>query len=178
VNGFDVALALLAAVLVVYGLLRGLVRLVLSAVSLVAAFVAANLWHEDLATHWAASGASSSALRIAAWAVLFGAVVLGGALLGWLVARFLQAASLGWADRLAGGALGLLLALLAGGAVALPIVAYGGPEASLLRRSRLAPYVTAVSDWLNIAAPDGLAHRYEGAARALKRDWRERARHG
>lgn len=173
-NAFDLGFCILAAALVLYGIVRGLVRVVLSIVSLVAAFAVANAWHESLAGHWAASGAEASVLRIAAWCVLFVAVVLVGALLSWLAGRVLAAASLGFLDRLAGGALGALAALLAGAALAVPLAAYGGGEASLLRTSRLAPYVTAVSDWINIAVPDGLAGRYAQASASLKRTWRDR----
>ena len=173
-NAFDLGLCVLAALLALYGLWRGLVRILISAVSLAVAFVVANVWHESLASHWQASGASAPALRIAAWSALFVAVLLAGGVLGWLLSRVLAAASLGWADRLAGGMLGLVTALLAAAALALPLAAYGGAEARLLRTSRLAPYVTAVSDWINIAAPDGIARRYERASASLKRTWRGR----
>lgn len=173
-NAFDLGLCVLAALLVLYGLWRGLLRILFSAASLAVAFVVANVWHEALARHWAASGAGAPALRIAAWSALFAAVLLAGGLLGWLAGRLLAAASLGWADRLAGGMLGLLTALLAAAVLALPLAAYGGTDARLLRTSRLAPYVTAVSDWINIAAPEGIARRYERASASLKRTWRGR----
>jgi membrane protein required for colicin V production len=167
VNPFDVGLCILAAAFVLYGLLRGLVRIVVSIVSLFAAFVVASLWHEPLAAQWEAP-------RIAAWAVLFVAVVLTGGVLAWLASRLLAAASLSWLDRLAGGAVGAVAALVAGAVLAVPLAAYGGADAQLLRTSRLAPYVTAVSDWVNIASPDALARRYERASAALKRTWRDR----
>jgi len=174
VNPFDLIFCILLAALVLYGLLRGLVQVVLSLASLVAAFVIANAWHESLAGHLEASGAGLAVRRIAAWAVLFVGVILLGAVLSWLVTRLVRAAALGPLDRLAGGALGALAALLAGAALAVPLAAYGGDDARLLRGSRVAPYVTAVSDWINVAAPDGLAQRYERASAALKRTWRDR----
>ena len=173
-NAFDIGLCVLAAVLVVYGLLRGLVRIVLSLVSLAVAFVVANAWHEPLAQTLESWGTGPPVARIAAWAGLFLGVLLAGAVAAWLLRSVLVAASLGLLDRLAGAALGALAALLAGAALAVPLAAYGGNDAHLLRTSRLAPYVTAVSDWINIASPDGIARRYERAAAALKRSWRDR----
>ena len=60
-NAFDVGLCILAAAFVLFGLLRGLVRIVLSIVSLIAAFVVASTWHATMATRFEAP-------RIAAWA--------------------------------------------------------------------------------------------------------------
>ena len=173
-NAFDLGFCVLAAALALYGAMRGLVRIVVAAASLVVAFVVANAWHEALAQHWAASGAAAPALRIGARFVLFAAVVLLGGILGWLASRLLAAASLGFMDRLAGAALGLVVAVLAAAALAVPLAAYGGADGRILRTSALAPYVTAVSDWINIAAPDGIARRYERASASLKRTWRNR----
>ena len=173
-NAFDLVFCILLAALVVYGLLRGLVQVVLSIAALVGAFVAANAWHEPLAQHFEASGGALPVRRIAAWAAIFVGVILLGAVVSWLAARLVRVASLGPLDRLAGAALGAVAAVLAGAALAVPLAAYGGEDARLLRGSRVAPYVTAVSDWINVAAPDGLAQRYERAAAALKRTWRDR----
>src|SRR5262245_39963374 len=142
--------------------------------ALVGAFLAANAWHEALAQHFDASGAALPVRRIVAWAVLFVAVILLGAVLSWLATRLVRAAALGPLDRLAGAALGAVAALLAGAALAVPLAAYGGEDGRLLRGSRVAPYVTAISDWINVAVPDGLAQRYERASAALKRTWRDR----
>ena len=161
-NAIDLTFCILLAALVLYGLLRGLVQVVLSMAALVGAFMAANAWHEPLANHLQASGAALPVRRIVAWAVLFVGVILLGAVLSWLASRLLRAAALGPLDRLAGAAL------------AVPLAAYGKEDAPLLRGSRVAPYVTAVSDWINVAAPDGLAQRYERASAALKRTWRDR----
>ena len=170
-NAFDLTFCILLAALVLYGLLRGLVQVVLSLAALVGGFLAANAWHEGLAQHLGASGAALPVRRIVAWAAIFVGVILLGAVLSWLASRLVRAAALGPLDRLAGAALGALVALLAGAALAVPLAAYGG---DVLQRSRVAPYVTAVSDWINVAAPDGLAQRYERASAALKRTWRDR----
>ncbi|HEX5043451.1 MAG TPA: CvpA family protein [Candidatus Polarisedimenticolaceae bacterium] len=173
-NAFDLTFGILLAALVLYGLLRGLVRVVLSIAALIGAFLAANAWHEPLAAHLEASGAALPLRRIVAWAVLFVGVILLGAVLSFLASRLVRAAALGPLDRLAGAALGALAAILAGAALAVPLAAYGGEDARLLRGSRVAPYVTAVSDWINVVTPDGLAQRYERASAALKRTWRDR----
>jgi membrane protein required for colicin V production len=174
VNGFDLILCALFAALVLYGLVRGLVHVACSMAALVAAFAAANAWHEPLAAHFQASGAALSARRIVAWVAIFVGVLLVGAVVSWLATRLVRAAALGFLDRLAGGALGAIAAVLAGAALAVPLAAYGGDDSRLLRGSRLAPYVTAVSDWMNVAVPDGLAQRYEHASAALRRTWRDR----
>ena len=175
-NAFDFSVLVLAAALAVYGTWKGMARLLISGVAVVAAFVIANRWHEAAARHLAASGSPSAGARLGGWLVLFIATMVAGAVAGWLAARLLSAASLGWADRLGGAAVGLAGALLVAAVVTLPLAAYGGAGSRLLRGSRLAPYVTTVSDWINIAAPDGLARRYEIASAGLRRAWRSEER--
>ena len=169
-NAFDLVVCILLAVLVLYGLVRGLVQVVLSIGALIAAFVVANAWHEPLASTSRPPAPTLSVRRIVAWAALFVAVNLGG-VLSWLASRLARRSGswTGWRGR--------------------PWVrsrpsrrGRPWPCPRRLRRRRRspaarlapAPYVTAVSDWINVAAPDGLAQRYERASAALKRTWRDR----
>ena len=89
-NAFDLVFCILLAALVVYGLLRGLVQVVLSIAALVGAFVAANAWHEPLAQHFEASGGALPVRRIAAWVAIFVGVILLGAVVSWLAARLVR----------------------------------------------------------------------------------------
>ena len=81
---------------------------------------------------------------------------------------------LGWADRLAGGAVGLVAALLAAALVILPVVAYAPSGAAVLRNSVLAPYVTVVADIANPLVPDRLSGQYRDKMESLRQYWQRR----
>ena len=170
-NPFDIALVVLVVAGTVFGLVKGLVRLLLLFAALVVGYVLASRYHESLAGHWQASGLPEATLRVTAYAAIVIGVLLVGVLIGFLLRTVLAAAALGWLDRLAGGAVGLAGAVLLMALIALPVAAYTD-DGSVLRESRTAPYVSVVADALHIVAPDGLALRYEKGIDGLRRRWR------
>ena len=87
--------------------------------------------------------------------------------------KLLRAAMLGWADRLGGAALGLLVATLAAGTIVLPLVAYLPTGERLLGGSTLAPYVSVVSDLATRLVPASLSDRYRQRIDDLRRRWRD-----
>ena len=170
-NGFDVALLVLLGVLVVVGLLKGLVRILVGLLAVVAAFFVASHGHRPLAERMGTLDLSPEVLQLIAYLALFVVVLLAGGVLGWLLRKVLRAAMLGWADRLAGAALGVAVAMLATALVVLPAIAYVPNGSSWLAGSRLAPYVTAVADLAVRTAPDDLAEAYRRGMDSLRRVW-------
>lgn len=172
-NGFDLTVLVLTAVLVVLGAWKGIVRILITLGALVAAFVLASRFHQPVADYWVESPADPSApLRLLAYLAIFVAVMVAGGVLAWAMRKLMKVALLGWADRLAGAALGLVAAALASALLVLPVVAYTPKGESLLGRSRLAPYVAVVADVANQIAPEDLARRYRERIRELRRYWR------
>jgi len=174
-NAFDVLLLVLAGLLVLVGVLRGLTRLLIGVGALVAAFILAAQFHWQVAVSMVRlvempEGVAS----LVAYLAIFVGTMLAGALVASALGRLLKAAMLGWADRLAGGAVGLVAALLAAALLILPVVAYTPPGAAVLRNSVLAPYVTVVADIANELVPDRLSAQYRDRMESLRRYWQQR----
>ncbi len=171
-NGFDIALTVLMVAAVLYGLVKGLVRIALGVGALVAAFVVASRFSAAAAPWFGFLASAAETRRLVAYAALFLGVLVAGGILSWALRGILKLAALGCADRLAGGALGLVGALLAAALVLMPVVAWspGGPD--VLASSRLARYVSAVADVASIAAPQDLARRYRERVEELRKRWR------
>lgn len=173
-NGFDIAAIVITGIFVLVGVVQGLVRILVTLGALVVAFVVASRLHQPLADLWTGGTQPSAVLRLVAYLVIFFGVMLAGGVLAWLLRKLVKAALLGWADRLAGAALGLVAASLALALLILPVVAYTPKGETLLRGSVLAPYVTVVADFANRLAPDDLARRYHERIRELRERWRDR----
>lgn len=171
-NGFDGLLVVIAGLALFFGLWKGLARIAVGLIALVAAFLIASRFDRALVPSLRFLHASDEALRFVAYLVLFVGVLVAGALVGWLARKLLTAVALGWADRLAGAAAALIVALVAAAFLLLPLVAWmpGGVDA--IAGSKLAPYVAAVSDIANLAAPDDLAQRWHQRIEALRKRWR------
>lgn len=171
-NGLDVVLAGTAIAGFVYGAWKGLARILLGIASVVVGFVTAARLGGAVAFHLRGTGAPEEVLRFAGYVLVFGAVVAAGALAGWVTRKMLAAASLGWADRLAGGFAGIVASVLAAAVLLLPLVAWMPWGESWAAGSRLAPYVAAVADAAAALAPDDLARRWREKIDSVRRHWR------
>jgi membrane protein required for colicin V production len=174
VNGFDIALLMLACLLVLLGVIKGLVRILIGIAALVFAFALAARYHKPLADRLGAGleiGAEPTMLI--SYVLIFIGVMLAGGLVAFLVRKLVKAAMLSWADRLAGAALGLVAAALAAALLILPVIAYSPWGEGVLRGSVLAPYVTVVADLANTLVPDDLSERYDRKIEELRRYWRD-----
>ena len=173
-NLFDVALLVVACLLVLIGVIKGLVRILIGIAALVAAFALAAKYHQPLAQRLQWIDLPDEPLMLSTYVLIFIGVMLAGGLVAWLLRKVLKAAMLSWADRLAGAALGLVATMLVAALLVLPIVAYSPYSDSLLRRSVLAPYVAAVADLASPLVPDDLSLLYHQRMDELRRMWQER----
>ncbi len=175
VNTFDVLLLVLVGLLVLLGVLKGLTRLLIGVGALVAAFMLAAQFHWQVAVSMArVVEMTEPVANLVAYLAIFLGTILAGALIASALGRLLRATMLGWADRLAGGAVGLVAALLAAALVILPVVAYAPSGAAVLRSSVLAPYVTVVADIANPLVPDRLSGHYRDKMESLRQYWQRR----
>ena len=174
-NAFDILLLALIVVLSLIGLLKGLTRLLIGVGALVTAFIIAAQFHQQVASAVARIVEMPEPITsLISYLSLFIGTMLAGACLAYLLRRLLKVAMLGWADRLAGGAIGLITALLAAGLIILPGLAYAPSGDAILRHSVFAPYVTLVADFATQLVPDDLAVRYRDKMDSLRQHWQQR----
>jgi membrane protein required for colicin V production len=171
-NALDIGLVVLFAMGAGVGLARGFVRILIGVLSLIVAFILASRYQDAIAAVMTARHVSETPARIGAYIFVFLGTMIAGGLVAWVVGKILKLAMLSFADRLAGGALGILAALLAAAFLVHPLVASSPDGSRLLATSTLAPYVSVVADVGNAAAPDAVAKRYESGIESLRRVWR------
>ena len=172
-NNFDLVLLVLAGILVVFGMFKGLIRILIGIAALVAAFALAASFHQPLADKLAEMSIPFVGQRLVAYLLIFVGVMLAGGLLARVLRKMVKIAMLGWADRLGGAALGLVAAMLIAALLLLPAVAYSPKTRVWMQGSILAPYVTVVADAANYMVPGELRTRYREAVEELRRRWRE-----
>jgi membrane protein required for colicin V production len=171
-NALDIGLVVLFALGLGIGLARGFVRILIGILSLVVAFFLASRYQDQIAAVMTARHVSETPARIGAYVLVFLGTMIAGGLVAWVVGKLLKLAMLSFPDRLAGGALGILGALLAAAFLVHPLVASSPDGSRLLATSKLAPYVSVVADVVNAVAPDAVAKRYESGIESLRKVWR------
>ena len=109
---FDLAVLVIVGLSVLLSLIRGLVREVLALAAWVVAFLAANLLAGEVAL-WMPDAIPTEALRLlAAFVVVFLAVLVAVSALAILASKLVKSAGLGLEDRLLGGVFGLARGML------------------------------------------------------------------
>lgn len=175
-NAFDAVFAVLLFLLVLIGLAKGLTRLAVGMSALVAAFVVAAARHLQVAAvildRFEIPVVVASGIG---YVVVFLAVMLLAAIVLPFVRALVRMAMLGWVDRLAGAVAGFAGALVIGGSVVVPVLAYVPAGDRLLADSHLAPYAVVGADLAVALAPPGLTEWYRGRMESVEQFWSDRA---
>lgn len=175
-NGLDYAAIALLAVGAIYGLQRGALRMVTSAVSLAAAVYCASFYYNKAGAFAETQLGSSHAVGavigyVAVFALIFTAVEL----IGSTAVRLAHIVHLSPIDRLAGGLLGSGIAAVFAGLGVMLLAAVMPPNAELLRNSQLVPMLLAYNQMLVEYIPGDARIAYERNRDDLMRYWVQNA---
>jgi membrane protein required for colicin V production len=156
----DVIFALVILVSTGFALMKGLVREITSIVALVAGFVLAALYYRAPGDFLRRFMKSEAMADLLGFLMIFLGCILLGALVAYLINRFVKMASLEWADRLMGGLFGLVRGWLVCSIIVLAMVAFP-VGSSLVARSFLAPYLLAGARAAVLMVPDDLRNKFD-----------------
>lgn len=148
---FDLVIILLHTICTVRGYIHGFVHEVAGLVAIVGGFGAAHQYHALLAPQLTFI-AEPAWRNIAAYVAIFLLVILVVALVARLLQRFLTFAFVAWADKLAGGILGFVKALLVCSLILLVLQKFFG-DADFMQQSRTLPYLKALMTLLRDCLP-------------------------
>jgi uncharacterized membrane protein required for colicin V production len=164
-HGLDYAIIGAAAFGALYGASRGVLRMVTSATSLVAAVYCAAQYHSaGAAIAQTALGPSvgSTVIAVLGYVAVFAIVFAGVEAAGNILIRLFQIVHLSWADRLGGGLLGSGVAVVIAGLGVLLLTALPSSGVQqLLRESMLAPHVLAYNHALVGYVPVEIRDAYQ-----------------
>lgn len=138
-NWVDLVILLITAVSCLFGLWRGFVREVLSLLAWIAALLFARVYSDNLAPAFESWIDSETMRNVFAFALLFIATLLAGAVVNHLVAKLIDMSGLKMTDRL----LGSLFGIARGVVIVMVFVFFGGSffaEEPWWQNSRLIPY--------------------------------------
>jgi len=138
-NWLDIVIIVVAVLLGLAGLRQGIIRTVFGIAGVIAGIVLAGRYYDELAALLFPSGATWA--HIAAYVIILLATLLVAGVVGWLIARLVHFAMLGWLDRLVGFILGVVIGgLLCAAILAIVLKYYPGAEA-VITQSGLARFL-------------------------------------
>jgi membrane protein required for colicin V production len=158
----DYAVIAVMAVSVLWGVLRGLIREVMSLGAWVIAFLAANLLAGPMAEYMPQAISRPEARVLAAFVCVFLSVLIITTLFGLILSRVAKAVGLGGVDRVLGGLFGAARGLIIVVALALLAGLTRLPEDGAWKASMTGPWLArgamALKAWLPPAFADRLRY--------------------
>jgi membrane protein required for colicin V production len=139
-NWLDIVIIVVIVLLGIVGLRQGMIRTVFGIAGLIGGIVLAGRYYDELAARLFPSGAIWG--NIAAYAIILLATLLVAGVIGWLIAKLVNFAALGWLDRVMGFILGVVIGgLLCAAILAIAVKFYPGMEATI-SQSVIAKFLT------------------------------------
>lgn len=171
-NWLDVVLALVLAASVAAGFARGFARVGIGLAATLIGLVL-GIWFYGTAGAFVLPYVSSRGLaNFIGFLLVFFGVLLAGSVVGWILAKLLKWAGLGWLDRLMGAGVGLLRGIIIAVALVMALVAFAPkPPPRSVVESRLAPYVIDAARVLAAVAPRELRDGFHAGYEHVKKIW-------
>lgn len=155
---------------IIFALMKGLVREIISLVALTGGFILAVLYYR-IPAGWLAEFCSTEAVaNFTGFLILFSGCILIGIIAAFLVNRFVKAASLKWIDRLLGAVFGLLRGWAIASILVLGLIAFPVRE-NLMARSVLAPYLLAGARAAVLLVPQNLKEQFNEQYKRVLQAW-------
>ncbi len=173
-NWLDYVLLFLVCASVLSGFAKGLTRVVVGLVALLLGVFCSLTYYRTAAVFFQDFGMSRSTADFAGFfAIFFGVLVLGG-IIGAVVAKLLKAVGLGWMDRVAGAAIGLIRGVIIATVVITALMAFTPkPPPGSVKTSKLAPYLVGASEMIVSFAPAELKQGFDKSLQRLQQFWNE-----
>jgi uncharacterized membrane protein required for colicin V production len=172
-NWLDLVLALILLASGVAGFRRGFTRQIIGLISGVLALLL-GIWSYGIVGSYLMPYASSRTVADAGgFAVIFCGVLLLGALVSFVIHRFLKVTGLSIVDQLLGVGFGLLRGLVFAIAIVMGVMAFsrGDKPPEAIVNSRIAPYVVDAARGFAAMAPHDLREGFRRTYTQVKAAW-------
>jgi len=154
----------------ILALRKGLVRELVSLGALIGGFILAILYYPVVGRRLAEFCRTEAVANLLGFVILFLGCLLLGAVVSYLINRFLKAASLEWIDRVLGAIYGILRGWAICSILVIALVAFPVRE-NLALRSFLAPYLLAGARAAVLLVPQGLKDKFNEQYHKVLHSW-------
>jgi len=173
VNGLDWFLIGIAIVCLARGMFRGAVSQIFGIAGVIGGFLLAAHSYESVAAQLARVFPGLPGAAAVSFIVIFLLTWFCIGVAGYWIGKLLRRTSLGFLDRLLGGAVGMVKAFVLAVLVVALLTLLLSPKSPLLAQSYLTPFIQQGAQLLLKATPENLQKLFEKKQRALKHDWLE-----
>jgi membrane protein required for colicin V production len=155
---------------IVFALMKGLAREIISLAALIGGFILAVFFYQIPAGIFKDLSKTDTIANLIGFIIIFFGCILIGAIASFLINRFIKAASLKWIDRLLGGIFGLLRGWAVASILVVALIAFPIRD-DFLARSTLAPYLLAGAKIAVYCVPQKLKDQFNEQYMKVVQAW-------
>jgi membrane protein required for colicin V production len=168
----DYAFALIIIISIAVSMTKGLAREIVSFIALIGGFVLAALYYPVVAARFMDYSKTEAIANFIGFLIIFLGCILFGAIISFLINRFIKMASLEWVDRLLGAVYGLLRGWAISSIIVLALIAFPVRQ-NLVARSILAPYLLAGARAAVFLVPQQLKNKFNEEYKKVLQSWNQ-----
>lgn len=169
ISSLDIVVLVLLVASTAFGAFRGFVRIAVGLAGLALSLAAALRLAERGPTWFPEVFKSDHVARLVAFVLVLVIGLVVTAVAAWLAFRLVQAAEIGWVDRVVGGGFGLAGGILVVAGLLVGLVSFLPPGTDVLRHSLTVHRVMSVVDAAASILPPRMADAYRERRAALDR---------
>ncbi len=174
-NPLDILMILIFVYCLIMGCFRGIVRELISIVGVLAGLWVACAYHSGLAKYLSEWISDPSYLSILSFLILFSAVFLVISVVGILIKYLLKIATIGWRDRVSGGAGAAFKGMLIASSLLLAFVTFLPKNSPIIRDSLLSPRVSVISEKMAHVFSKDIGNRFDAKIKPLRDTWKAKS---
>jgi membrane protein required for colicin V production len=171
-NWIDLLLLIVIAASVLTGFAAGFARVGVGFIAMIVGLFC-GFWFYGIVAAYVLDYVSSRAIaNLVGFFVIFAGVLMVGALIGRILAKFFKWVGLSWLDRLLGGAFGLLRGLFIGAGMVTVLLAFApSPPPTSVLDSKLMPYVITAAGIFAALTPREIKDDFYATRDQVNAEW-------
>lgn len=170
-NPLDTMMIVILGVVVIYSLIRGIIHVAVSFLSLIVGIWVALRFYTVIAQQVGKLLDSHMWSNIIGFLIIFFLVSISISLAGMLLRKLLKIGNMRWIDRVGGAIFGLVMGCVVIYAVIMILVAFAPPQAPFLKTSQLAPHVISISNHVLGYIPSNFKNQFEEKRNEMLEIW-------
>ncbi len=171
-NGFDIFVLALVGLGIGMGLWKGLVKQIFYLGGIIIGYIAAGKFYVPVSAVFSKTG--SNVVKAASFLGIFILCILLTSIAGHFLGKILKLGGLSWLNRLGGGFLGFVKALLIIIMVTTVLIAFLPSDSALLRNSVTLPQIISVTQIVERSIPSEIKKKFTRKSEEIKNYWIEK----
>jgi membrane protein required for colicin V production len=179
-NWLDIILLLIIGASIIGSFRKGLSRQVIHLTAVVFGILLGIWFYGNVAAYLQPYVSSRTAASLGGFLMIFCGVLLLGAIVSWIVGKFLRVTGLSIVDHLLGAGFGLLRGILVAVALIMGVMAFSkdGTPPRAIEESRIAPYISQAARLFAAMAPHELKEGFHKTYAQAEEVWNHTLKNG